>query len=340
MVMSANLNYRTMIIAEAGVNHNGSLKRAIEMIKVASSCGANFIKFQTFYADKIAIASAPKAKYQISSDSDQSSAHDMLHALELPLESFKILFEECKKQKIGFISTAFDIESLDYLLNIGMKIIKIPSGEITNALFLEYIGSKNMTTILSTGMATLNEVKQAIKVLINSGLELSNLSILQCTSEYPAPFKSTNLRVINTFKKLVHNVGFSDHTLGIEAAVAAVAMGANIIEKHFTLDKSSEGPDHKASLDVSELRLMISSIRNVEEALGSEIKEPSTIESENKNVARRSLVAKKIILKGEKFQKENIDVKRPGTGINPMDINKVLGKKAKRNFKLDEPIEL
>lgn len=334
------MTYKTKIIAEAGVNHNGSIELAIDMIKAASNSGADFIKFQTFFADKIATTLAPKAKYQTSSACDQASAHDMLRSLELPLESFKILYEECKRQKIGFLSTAFDIESLDYLINIGMKIIKIPSGEITNLPFLEYIGSRNMPTILSTGMADLVEIKEAIKILTNSGLELSSLSLLQCTSEYPTPFKSTNLKVINALKKLGHQVGFSDHTLGIEAAIAAVTLGADIIEKHFTLDKSFEGPDHKASLDVSELHAMISAIRNIEKALGSEVKKPSKIEIETRDVVRRSLVAKQTILKGEKFSKENITAKRPGKGLSPMHIYKVLGKKAKQDFKPDDLIVL
>lgn len=338
--MRSIFNNKTTIIAEAGVNHNGSLEIAMDMIRVASKCGADYIKFQTFFANKISTTNAPKAKYQALSENDRGSAYDMLSNLELPLDSFDSLLKECKKQNIGFISTAFDIESLDYLIEIGMNIIKIPSGEITNLPYLEHIGSKNMPTILSTGMADFNEIEQAIHLLEKSGLDSLNLSVLQCTSEYPTPFKSANLNVINRLKKIAQSVGFSDHTLGIEAAIAAVALGANIIEKHFTLDKSLVGPDHKASLDVSELQAMILAIRNIEDALGTEIKKPSKIEMETRKIVRRSLVAKRQILKGEEFVEENIAIKRPGHGINPMDIYKVYGKKAKRIFHADELIEL
>jgi N,N'-diacetyllegionaminate synthase len=330
---------RTLIIAEVGVNHNGDLKIAKELIKEAAIAGADAVKFQSFNTDSLVTEHAPKAEYQITSDEDNDSNYQMLKKLELSRDDHAILINECKIHNIEFFSTAFDIENLEFLLQLNMNRIKIPSGEITNLPFLKYISSINMPVILSTGMADLNEIEGAVDILLCNKLSKSNLSILHCTSQYPAPFDEVNLRAIPTLKsKFGIEVGYSDHTLGIEASIAAVALGATIIEKHITLDSNLPGPDHKASIEPNSLRDMISAIRNIEIGLGDGIKQPSLSEIKMRNVARKSIVAKKHILKDDILSMENMTIKRPGNGISPMLIEELFGKKASKDFVKDEII--
>lgn len=329
------------IIAEAGVNHNGSLTRAIDMIKVAANSGADAIKFQTFIASDLATSHAKKAKYQSINSSKDESHLKMLTKLALPLKDFKVLKQECTKNNIEFMSTAFDLKSLQYLSSLGMKTFKIPSGEITNLLLIEEIAKKNRKIILSTGMSTKKEISNAIKVLVKNGQKRNKISILHCNSEYPTPMKNINLHVMKSLSNYFNlPVGISDHTLGYEVPIAAAALGAKIIEKHFTLNKNLSGPDHKASLSPSELRKMIKYVRNIEIALGSATKKITKGELENLNVARKSIIALKQIKKGEIFSKNNLTVKRPGNGISPMKWYTVLGKKSKYEFKKDEIIKL
>jgi N,N'-diacetyllegionaminate synthase len=264
----------------------------------------------------------------------------MLRKLELTDENHTELKAECERHNIKFLSTGFDVESIEYLIDLGIELIKIPSGEVTNFPLLSYVGSKNMPTVLSTGMSTLQEVKQAAKVLFDHGLDKAKLTVLHCNTEYPTPMDDVNLRAMLTIKnELQVDIGYSDHTTGIEVAIASVAMGASIIEKHFTLDKSLPGPDHRASLEPDELCKMISSIRNIEKALGSPIKIPSPSEEKNKVVARKSIVASKDIQEGELFSPSNLTTKRPGDGVSPMRWNEYVGKKSDRSYSKDEKIE-
>lgn len=329
------------IIAEAGVNHNGSLTRAIEMIKVAANAGADAIKFQTFIPSDLATNHAKKAKYQSINSSKDESHLKMLSKLALPLKDFKVLKQECTKNNIEFMSTAFDLKSLQYLSSLGMNTFKIPSGEITNLLLIEEIAKKNRKIILSTGMSTKKEISDAIKVLAKNGQKRNKISILHCNSEYPTPMENINLNVMKSLSNYFNlPVGISDHTLGYEVPIAAAALGAKIIEKHFTLNKNLSGPDHKTSLSPSELIKMIKYVRNIEIALGSTTKKITKGELENLNVARKSIVALKQIKKGDIFSKNNLTVKRPGNGISPMKWYTVLGKKSKYEFKKDEIIKL
>jgi N,N'-diacetyllegionaminate synthase len=330
-----------VIIAEAGVNHNGNLQMAKELVQMAAKCGADYVKFQTFKADRLVTESAPKADYQIQNqDKEQGSQIDMLKRLELSNTDHVELLAECERHSIKFLSTGFDVESIEYLIDLGIELIKIPSGEVTNFPLLSYVGSKNMPTVLSTGMSTLQEVKQAAKVLFDHGLDKAKLTVLHCNTEYPTPMDDVNLRAMLTIKnELQVDIGYSDHTTGIEVAIASVAMGASIIEKHFTLDKSLPGPDHRASLEPDELCKMISSIRNIEKALGSPIKIPSPSEEKNKVVARKSIVASKDIQEGELFSPSNLTTKRPGDGVSPMRWNEYVGKKSDRSYTKDERIE-
>lgn len=332
---------KTLIIAEAGVNHNGDLELAHQLIEVAASSGADFVKFQTFNADKLATKSAKKAKYQLGTTGSSESHHEMLRALELSMEMHVDLIAYCNKFEIKFLSTAFDIDSIDFLLSLGQEIFKVPSGEITNLPYLRHLGSLNKNIILSSGMSTLGEVEQAINLLVDAGTSKNKIKVLHCTTEYPAPMREVNLRAMKTMGDLLGvETGYSDHTMGIEVSIAAVAMGASIIEKHFTLNRGLPGPDHKASLEPLELRDMVVAIRNIELALGDGIKRPTISELENINAVRKSIVAKKNIKKGELFGCENITVKRPGLGISPMCWDKVIGKVALRDFAEDELIEI
>jgi len=329
---------KTFIIAEAGVNHNGNIDLAMELIDKATWAGVDAVKFQTFTADKLTTKTAQKADYQNKTTSEKSQ-YEMLKKLELKTKDFKLLKDYCDQKNIQFMSSPFDLDSIDLLNEIGLDIWKIPSGEITNYPYLKKIAELNQKIIMSTGMANLSEIESALDLLKENGA--TDISVLHCNTEYPTPMKDVNLRAMLTIKEAFKvNVGYSDHTKGVEVPIAAVALGAGVIEKHFTLNNSMEGPDHKASLETEELKTMVDSIRNIENALGNGIKKPSKSESKNKEIARKSIVASRGIEKGELFTEENLTIKRPGDGINPMQWPNVLGKKAKRDFSFDELIEL
>ncbi|MCO1601327.1 N-acetylneuraminate synthase [Desulfosporosinus nitroreducens] len=330
---------KTFIIAEAGVNHNGKIKLAKKLIDTAKSAGADAVKFQTFKAESLVSKAAQKAEYQKQNTEADESQLEMVRKLELYFSNFEELEKYCEEKEILFLSTPFDLESIDLLERLEMPIYKVPSGEITNLPYLMKIASTCKPVIMSTGMSDLDEVSLALEVLRENGA--GTITLLHCNTQYPTPFDDANIRAMLTLKERFGlAVGYSDHTLGIEAPIAAVALGATVIEKHFTLDKSMEGPDHRASLDPQELKVMVTSIRNIEVALGDGIKRPSKSETPNKEVARKSIVAKRNIVKGEFLTEDNITVKRPGNGISPMKWFEVLGKSAKRNFCEDELIEL
>jgi len=329
------------IIAEAGVNHNGSLNLAKRLVDAAAEAGADAVKFQTFKASNLVSKNAQKADYQKHPTLKDETQHSMLTKLELDDEAHGIIIEYCKKKNILFLSTPFDIDSVDMLNNLGMPIYKIPSGEITNLIYLRHIGRLGKEIILSTGMSSLEEVGDALDVLENEGIPRAKITVLHATTEYPCPIDEVNLKAMLTIKKTFRvKVGYSDHTSGIEVPIAAVALGACVIEKHFTLDRAMDGPDHKASLEPDELKSMVSAIRNIEQALGSGVKKPSHCELKNIPVSRKSIVAIRNIKKGELFSEQNLGTKRPGYGISPMRWDEVLGKTAVRNFVVDEQIEL
>ncbi|MEL7656828.1 MAG: N-acetylneuraminate synthase [Bacillota bacterium] len=330
---------KVIIVAEAGVNHNGSIENALRLVDAAVAAEVNIVKFQTFRSEKLVSRFAHKADYQKKSTSADESQLEMLKKLELSAEQFRTIRDYCKSKGILFISTPFDEDSLLLLEGLEMPIYKIPSGEITNLPFLIKIAQLHKPVILSTGMSTVEEIELAVQTLMQYGA--SEISLLHCNTEYPTPFTDVNLRAMVMLKQRFGvKVGYSDHTSGIEASIAAVALGAEIIEKHFTLDKNMSGPDHEASLSPEELKSMVSAIRNVEKALGSSIKEPTISEKKNIAIARRSIVAKTTISEGDVFTADNLDTKRPGSGISPVMWFDVLGKKAKRNFEKDELIEL
>lgn len=334
-------NKRVLIIAEAGVNHNGDLNLAKKLIDVALNSGVDVIKFQTFKSENLVTKSAAMANYQVENTGKVDSQLAMLKKLELLESDFVDLKNYCEKKKIKFFSTGFDLESLAFLKTLDMGLWKVPSGEITNLPYLEFIGKCNEPVILSTGMSTLEEVEAAINVIVKSGTNRNKITVLHCNTDYPTPFEDVHLNAMNTIKdRLGIEIGYSDHTPGVEVSVAAVALGAKVIEKHFTLDKSLPGPDHKASLDPQELKVLVTQIRNIEKSLGRFEKNPSVGESKNISVARKSIVAKTDIAIGEMFTTENLTTKRPGTGINPMKWYEVVGKKATKNYKKDELIEL
>ena len=332
---------RTLIIAEAGVNHNGNLDLAKKLIDAAAEAGADLVKFQSFNANRLVTRSAKKADYQAQSSDFKESQHEMLSRLEISPSMQKELISHCRERGIEFFSTGFDIESVDLLLGLGQDLFKIPSGEITNLPYLRHIGRFGKTLILSTGMATLGEIEAAIEVIEYAGTPRANVTVLHCTTEYPTPMNEVNLRAMHS----IHSafgvaIGYSDHTTGIEVAIAAVAMGASVIEKHFTLDRSLPGPDHKASLEPAELKAMVTAIRNIEIALGDGIKRLTSSEVRNKQVARKSLVASQFIKAGDTFSSQNVTIKRPGTGISPMRWDEVMSHVAIRDFAIDELIEL
>lgn len=332
-----------MIIAEAGVNHNGSMENAFRLIDAAAEAGVDYIKFQTFKADKLVSASAKKADYQIQNTrNSEESQLQMLQKLELSQEQHAELIAYCQKKNIQFFSTAFDLDSLAYLHEVGLKMVKIPSGEITNLPYLRKAACLFRQVILSTGMTTISEIKDAVSVFTEAGIPKENITILHCNTEYPTPMDDVNLKAMLQIQEVFGTeVGYSDHTLGIEVPIAAVALGASIIEKHFTLDKTMNGPDHSASLEPDELKAMVSAIRNLEKALsGSGVKEVSPSEQKNMAIARKSIVATKKIYKGEIFTEENIGVKRPGTGISPMRWDEVIGKVSQKDFAEDELITI
>ena len=327
------------IIAEAGVNHNGSIELAFKLVDAAVNAGADAIKFQTFKSESLVSKNTQKAEYQKKTTDSSESQLEMLQKLELKLDAYKKLNDYCKEKNIMFLSTPFDHSSIDLLNGLDLKIFKIPSGEITNLPYLRHIGSLAKKIILSTGMSTLKEVGEAISILVSSGTKKENISVLHANTMYPTPMEDVNLNAMQTIKNEFDiAVGYSDHTLGIEVDIAAVAMGATIIEKHFTLDKMMIGPDHKASLEPRELEAMVAAIRNIEKALGSNIKTVTPSEQVNKNIVRKSITAKCIINKGEKLTEDNLVVKRPGTGISPMKWDKVIGTLAMTDYQSDELI--
>lgn len=333
---------KVIIIAEAGVNHNGELNTAKKLIDVAAEAGVDYVKFQTFKADKLVTRGASRAGYQDMNTGTKETQFEMLRKLEISDENHFELKKYCGSKKVKFLSTGFDLESLDFLNRLDLDLFKIPSGEITNLPYLRRIASFRKPVVLSTGMADMKEVKEAFEVLIAEGLKKEDITVVHCNTEYPTPMKDVNLRAMNKIgKELDVAFGYSDHTLGIEVPVAAVALGATVIEKHFTLSRSLPGPDHRASLEPEELKAMVSAIRNVQVAIsGSGIKEPSTSELKNKEVARKSIVAGKDIKKGELLNLDNLAVKRPGSGLSPMEWDKVAGSGAIRDFKADELIEI
>ena len=325
------------IIAEAGVNHNGSIELAYKLIDVAFESGADAIKFQTFKAENLTSRNAKKAEYQKQITNLKESQFDMLKKLELNIDDHKKLINYCNKKDITFLSSPFDNESIDLLNELEIKIFKVPSGEINNLPYLRRIGALGKIVILSTGMSTLIEIEDAIKILLSAGTSKNNIRILHTNTMYPTPMEDVNLRAMQTIKdKFGIAVGYSDHTLGIEVDIAAVAMGASIIEKHFTLDKELEGPDHKASLGPNELKSMVDAIRNIEKAMGDGVKSLTKSEEPNIDIARKSIVAKRKIKKGEIFSENNLTTKRPGIGMSPMKWDLVIGKIAKRDYKADD----
>jgi N,N'-diacetyllegionaminate synthase len=338
--MKANAS-RTFIIAEAGVNHNGSLKKALKLIDAAALAGANAIKFQTFKAENLATDYAPKAEYQKNKSLKKETQFQMLKKLEFTDAMHKACFNRCKKKKIIFISSAFDIKSLNYLKKFKLSYFKVPSGEITNIPYLEALGKSGKKIILSTGMSSIYEIKKAIKTLIVNGTKKNNITLMQCTSAYPAPYDEINLNVIATLRNSFKlKIGFSDHSLGVQASIAATALGAKFIEKHLTLSKKLKGPDHRASLDPSEFKFMVQSIRIVEKVLGSHIKQITKSEKKNIYIVRKSIVASTKIKKNERFSNFNITCKRPGTGISPLFFKRLIGKKSIKDFNKNDLIRL
>jgi N,N'-diacetyllegionaminate synthase len=331
----------TLVIAEAGVNHNGDMAMARQLIDVAAEAGADLVKFQTFNTDLLVTTGARKADYQTQVLGADESQHTMLRKLELTREMHVQLISHCKSRGIGFFSTAFDLPSIDLLVELGLDRFKIPSGEITNLPYLRHIGSFGKPVILSTGMSVPDEIRAALTILEQAGTPRNRMTVLHCNTEYPTPMRDVNLRAMLSLRnELGVAIGYSDHTLGIEVPVAAVALGATIIEKHFTLDRHLPGPDHQASLEPAELKAMVAAIRNIEVALGDGIKRPSESELKNIAIARKSLVASRAIRAGELFSAANITAKRPGTGLSPMRWDEVVGRTAPRNFAADELIEL
>ncbi|WP_346869911.1 N-acetylneuraminate synthase [Clostridium sp. UBA5119] len=327
------------IIAEAGVNHNGSIELAYKMVDVAVDAGVDAIKFQTFIAELGVSKFARMAEYQENNTRKKESQLEMVKKLELSFDEFKKIRDYCNVKGIEFLSTPFDLESVSFLNELGISAFKIPSGEITNLPYLRKVAQTGKKIIISTGMCNEEEISDALILLKSMGVE--DITVLHCNTEYPTPMEDVNLKAMNTIKDNYNvKVGYSDHTLGIEVPVAAVALGAEVIEKHFTLDKTMEGPDHVASLDPNELKNMVKAIRNIEIALGNGIKKPSKSEIKNKGIARKSIVARIKIKEGQVFTEENLTVKRPGTGISPMRWDEVVGMTASRNYEEDEMIEI
>ncbi|PHS33937.1 MAG: N-acetylneuraminate synthase [Sulfurovum sp.] len=324
------------IIAEAGVNHNGDIKKAKKLIDIASKSGVDAVKFQTFKTELCISKNAEKANYQKETTGSNETQFDMVKKLELSYHDFRALSEYCKTKNIVFLSTPFDFPSIEFLNSLGMEIFKVPSGEITNLPYLRHIGKLGKKVILSTGMADIGEIEDALDILIDAGTRKDNITILHANTMYPTPMEDVNLKAMVTIGNTFDiPFGYSDHTLGIEVDIAAVAMGAVCIEKHFTLDKTMEGPDHKASLEPDELKAMVKAIRNIELALGSSVKKPSNSERPNMAIARKSIVAAKSIKKGDILTEENLSIKRPGNGISPMRWDKILGTVAQKDYDED-----
>lgn len=333
---------KVIVIAEAGVNHNGDINIAKQLIDVAVAAKADYVKFQTFKSENLVSKFAEKADYQKSNTHNASDSQlIMLKKLELDKASHLELIKYCQEKKINFLSTAFDLDSIDLLNELNIELFKIPSGEITNLPYLRKIGSLGKTIVMSTGMASMSEIKDALDVLSQAGAKLNNICVLHCNTEYPTPMRDVNLKAMKAISEECNvSVGYSDHTLGIEVPIAAVALGASIIEKHFTLSRSMDGPDHAASLEPDELIDMIHAIRNIETALGNGVKCPSESEKKNITTSRKSIVASKNISKGEVFSIDNLTTKRPGNGISPMCWDKIIGEKATKNYHEDDAIDL
>jgi N,N'-diacetyllegionaminate synthase len=332
---------KTIIIAEAGANHNGKLELAYKLVDVAKKSGADFVKFQTSIPELHISKFAKKANYQIKNTAKKGNQLEMVKKISLSYDQFKKIKKYCLRKKIEFLSTPFDLRSIDFLKNFKMKYFKIPSGEITNLPYLKKVGKLKKKIILSTGMSSMKEIGQALNIIISSGTLKKNITVLQCNTEYPTPFRDVNLKAMMSIKEKYNvKVGYSDHTKGIEASLAAAALGASIIEKHITLNKNLPGPDHKASIVEKELKQMVEGIRKINEALGDGIKKASPSEIKNISIARNSIVAAKNISKGSKFTSNNLTIKRPGNGISPMKLPKIIGKVAKKFFLKDELIEV
>lgn len=332
----------TLVIAEAGVNHNGDMGVARELIAIAADAGADLVKFQSFDARKIAAADAPKAQYQLDTTGAGETQQAMIARLELSRADHEMLVAECEKCGVGFFSTGFDPDSIDMLIDLGADRIKVPSGEMVNRLLLEHVAAKGLPIILSTGMAELSEVAASVELLVSRGIERADVTVLHCNTEYPTPMEDVNLPAMITMgAALGTRYGYSDHTSGIEIPIAAVALGAGVIEKHFTVSRDLPGPDHRASLEPGELSAMVAAIRNVERAMaGDGVKRPTPSERANRTIARPSIVAAVPIPAGEVLTRDNCTVKRPGDGISPMRWNEVMGLAARRDFAADEQIEL
>ncbi len=329
-----------LIIAEAGVNHNGDPTLARRMVEVAADAGADLVKFQTFTADRLVAGDAPKAAYQERA-TGRGTQYAMIRRLELSRAAHEMLIAHCRSSGVGFLSSAFDLESLELLVELGAERFKVPSGEITNLPYLRRVGSFGKPVILSSGMSTLGEIESALAVLEDAGTPRSRITVLHCNTDYPTAMEDVNLRAMRTIGAALDvGVGYSDHTPGIEIAVAAVALGATVVEKHFTLDRALPGPDHGASLEPGELKAMVQAIRNVERALGDGIKRPSAAELKNRSIVRKSLVATRVIRAGEPFSADNLTAKRPGHGLSPMRWDEVLGRPAPRDFAPDEVVHL
>ena len=330
---------KTLIIAEAGVNHNGDINQAKKLIDIAEECGADLVKFQFYDSNNLVTKNAVKANYQILETTSSESQYEMLSKLELTEDMMNELILYAKAKSVGIFATGFDIESINTLIKLGQDMFKIPSGEVTNVPLLRHVGRLNKQIILSTGMCELNEIAYAIEVLINSGTLKEKITILHCTSAYPAPMIDINLNAIQAMRKMFDiSIGYSDHSLGTEVAIAAVALGASVIEKHFTIDRNLTGPDHKASLEPAELKSMIASIRKIEEAMGDGIKRVMSSEISNLVSARKSIVTKVSIKKGEVFTFDNLTTKRPGAGVSPIKIDEIIGTKSARDYTPDELI--
>lgn len=332
---------RTIIIAEAGVNHNGELPMALDLVSAAAEAGADYIKFQTFIANKLVTSSAKKAKYQLNPSDESETQLSMLQKLELTHEDHLAIIDHCNKCGIKFLSTAFDPISSDFLHSLDLDLIKIPSGELTNLPFLISCAKQRKMTLLSTGMADLQEIRDALKILLNEGLSIDDIVILHCNTDYPTAFEDANLLAINHLRNEFNcKVGFSDHTLGVEAPLAAVSLGASVIEKHFTLDRNLQGPDHAASIEPKDLKILIQFIRNVEVALGDGIKKPTSSEYLNRSVVRKSIHLSKPLVRGDIIRESDLIMKRPGDGISPMKMFEVIGKKIQYDLPVDHKLSL
>lgn len=335
------MKQRTLIIAEAGVNHNGDIELAKQLVDAAAKAGADLVKFQTFKAKRLATKTTPKAEYQTLTTGEAQSQFAMLSKLELGAEMHETLINHCHSRNIRFCSSGFDIGSLDYLASLDTEFFKIPSGEVTNLPYLRHVGSFGKPLIMSTGMSTLGEIEAALEVLETAGTQRTQITVLHCNTEYPTPMNDVNLLAMCSIRDAFGvAVGYSDHTSGIEVPVAAVALGAIVIEKHLTLDRNLVGPDHEASIEPDEFAMMVHAIRNIEMAMGDGIKRPSLSEEKNKTSVRKSMVATRLIHAGEQFTAENVTVKRPGNGISPMRWDEVMGRVASRDFEIDELISL